>query len=153
MTREIEDFIYFENRLLDSCRYEEWVGLFADDGVYWVPGTRADDPNAAVNLIYDTKRRLEERLVRMKDRRFLAQEPPSGMTRLVSNLRMSSEQPLIEVSGKLIFIELRRGAQRLMSGTLEYKLGRTAAGGLMIRQKKVVLIQASEPFDNLTFLI
>jgi 3-phenylpropionate/cinnamic acid dioxygenase small subunit len=149
---EITSFIFLENQLLDDGRYDAWVGLFADDGVYWVPGARADDPTASVNLIFDSKRRLAERLVRMKDRRFWAQNPRSRTTRLVGNLQVTSEAAPVEVRGKLVLVELRRGAQRVLSGTLEYRLDRVD-GRLAIRQKKVTLIQANEPFDNLTFLV
>lgn len=151
MSDEIARFIYRENQLLDDARYDEWVGLFAEDGVYWVPGARSDDPSASVNLIYDTRKRLEERLVRMNDRRFWAQNPRSVTTRMVGNLQIT-DSTTPEVRGKLILVELRRGIQRLLSGTLEYQLNRSA-GGFAIARKKVVLIQANEAFDNLTFLL
>jgi 3-phenylpropionate/cinnamic acid dioxygenase small subunit len=30
-------FVVREARLLDDKRYEEWNGLWTDDGIYWVP--------------------------------------------------------------------------------------------------------------------
>lgn len=30
-------FVYAEARLLDEARFDDWLALFADDGVYWMP--------------------------------------------------------------------------------------------------------------------
>jgi len=35
--RDLIDFVVREARLLDECRYDEWLDLWADDGLYWVP--------------------------------------------------------------------------------------------------------------------
>lgn len=34
---ELFAFIYDEAQILDEEKYEDWLGLFADDGRYWVP--------------------------------------------------------------------------------------------------------------------
>ncbi len=31
------DFVYAEARLLDEQRYEQWLDLFTEDLVYWMP--------------------------------------------------------------------------------------------------------------------
>ena len=33
----VEQFLFQEARLLDERRFEEWLSLFSDDGVYWIP--------------------------------------------------------------------------------------------------------------------
>src|SRR5215470_17647945 len=37
--REIEQFLYRQSELLDSKLWQEYIDLFADDGVYWMPVT------------------------------------------------------------------------------------------------------------------
>ena len=37
--RELIDFVVNEARLLDDKRYAEWLDLWTDDGIYWVPLT------------------------------------------------------------------------------------------------------------------
>ena len=32
-----QDFIIYEAGLLDARRFRDWMGLFAEDGTYWVP--------------------------------------------------------------------------------------------------------------------
>ena len=34
---DFEAFVLREARLLDEQRYAEWLELFADDGIYWIP--------------------------------------------------------------------------------------------------------------------
>jgi 3-phenylpropionate/cinnamic acid dioxygenase small subunit len=33
------DFLHEEARLADEGRYAEWLALWTDDAVYWVPGS------------------------------------------------------------------------------------------------------------------
>ena len=35
--QELIDFVIREARLIDQHRFEEWLDLFADDGIYWMP--------------------------------------------------------------------------------------------------------------------
>ena len=44
----VEDFLYHEAELLDERRYRDWLELFADDAVYWMPAreNRLGGPDA-----------------------------------------------------------------------------------------------------------
>src|SRR4030095_4330951 len=89
--REVSEFLYQEAALLEEGRWEEWVELFAPDGVSWVPGTTFKaDPKKQVNIAFDDVARLRERVSRMKSGAFWAQEPPSRTTRMVSNIRLTT---------------------------------------------------------------
>ena len=35
--QDLIDFVVREARLLDEKRYAEWIALFTDDAIYWVP--------------------------------------------------------------------------------------------------------------------
>ena len=34
---QVEQFLYRQAELLDSKNWQQWIDLFADDGVYWMP--------------------------------------------------------------------------------------------------------------------
>ncbi len=54
--RQIEDFIYREARLMDEHRYDDWLALWTDDAVYWVPSNNDElDPMQSVSIIYDDR--------------------------------------------------------------------------------------------------
>ena len=35
--QQLVDFVIHEARLIDQHRLEEWLDLFTDDGIYWMP--------------------------------------------------------------------------------------------------------------------
>lgn len=151
----VERFLYQEARLLDERRYDDWVALFTEDGVYWVPSGHDGPPQSSVALIYDNTPRLRERLTRMGSRAFWAQQPPTHTTRLIGNVLVqpgAERADEIDVECRFILALLRRHRQALLSGVARYRL-RTAADGYRIREKVVTLQERDEAFDNLTFLI
>lgn len=150
----VERFLYREAKLLDERRYQDWVALFTEDGVYWVPSGHDGPAERAVALIYDNTPRLRERLTRMGSRAFWAQQPPTHTTRLVGNVlaQPSAEHAHeIGVECRFILALLRRHRQALLSGVARYRL-RPEHDGFRIREKVVLLQERDASFDNLTFL-
>ena len=35
--QELIEFVIREARMIDQHRFEEWLDLFAEDGIYWMP--------------------------------------------------------------------------------------------------------------------
>jgi 3-phenylpropionate/cinnamic acid dioxygenase small subunit len=35
--QELIDFVLREARLIDQQRFDEWLDLFSEDGIYWMP--------------------------------------------------------------------------------------------------------------------
>ena len=33
----VEQFLYRQSELLDTRKWQDWIDLFADDGIYWMP--------------------------------------------------------------------------------------------------------------------
>ena len=64
--RAIEQFIYREARLADENRYDEWIALWTDDAIYWLPANIDDyDPRHHLSIIYDDRDRLQDRIDRI----------------------------------------------------------------------------------------
>ena len=40
---QFEEFVIHEATLLDKRRFRDWMGLFAEDGTYWVPAVPDQD--------------------------------------------------------------------------------------------------------------
>ena len=77
MTRaEAEALLYREARLLDERRFDEWLAMFANDCLYWIP-TAEEDPATEPSLIYDDRARLVERVYRLTETKAYAQRPRS----------------------------------------------------------------------------
>ena len=67
-----------EARLLDQHRYEDWLRMFTPECVYWAPG-RPDggDPRTEIAVIFDDRRRLEDRVFRLRTGYAWSQAPRS----------------------------------------------------------------------------
>jgi 3-phenylpropionate/cinnamic acid dioxygenase small subunit len=154
----VVEFLYREGRLADEARYAEWLALWTDDAVYWVPATTdpAADPETRLSHIYDNRARLETRIKLLQTGHRYSQEPASLMRRLISNIEVAAGRDGELVAGSnFILAELSIQAKSEMHwwvGRATHHL-RRVDGLLRMRLKKVVLINAAEPLPNLSFLI
>jgi benzoate/toluate 1,2-dioxygenase subunit beta len=152
--QQVEQFIYYEADLMDEHRYDEWLALWTDDALYWVPSGRDDiDPKREISLIYDDRVRLQVRITRLKSGFAHAQEPKSRMRRVVSNIvTQEAENGDIVVFSNFLLTELRRGKQDTFAGRTIHRL-RPDNDSFKLASKKVLLVNNDEHIDNLTFLI
>ena len=80
-----------EARFLDQLRYDDWLSMYAAECVYWVPSTpNAGDPRREIAIMFDDRRRLEDRIYRMRTGFAWSQAPASRTVRLVSNVEVFS---------------------------------------------------------------
>jgi benzoate/toluate 1,2-dioxygenase subunit beta len=147
------DFLYHEAALLDERRYEEWLELFTDDAVYWVPQGDEPDPLRQVSLVYDDRRRLHERVLRLTGGFAFSQDPPSRTCHIVGNVRTGSNGgEELELSSNLLVAEVRRDVQNLYAARVEHTLV-PAGDAFRIRRKLIRLVNSDVPLGNVTFLI
>ena len=67
---QVRQFLYHEAQLMDEHRYDEWLALWAEGALYWVPSNRDEiDPKREVSLVYDDAVRLKLRIARLKSGR------------------------------------------------------------------------------------
>lgn len=165
MTRqEAEDFLYREARLLDSGQLEAWLGLFAADGIYWLPIDEQADPEREPSIIYDDAPQRAKRVFQLLQGSHYAQVPPSRTVHVISNVEVEDGATASEVTLRcnVIVYELRPGDHqglqvglgkaRAVVGRCEYRL-RYEQERWAIALKKVVLIDRDLPLHNLTFML
>ena len=179
----VVEFLYREGRLADEARYAEWLALWTDDAVYWVPATTdpAADPETRLSHIYDNRARLETRIKLLQTGHRYSQEPASLMRRLISNIEVAEGSDGELVAGfSLAYVRkgsfgyrARGESYELVAGSnfilaelsiqakseMHWWVGRATHhlrrvdGLLRMSLKKVVLINTAEPLPNLSFLI
>ena len=156
--RLVADFLYREARLADEARYAEWLALWTDDGVYWVPATTEPDadPERQLSHVYDNRGRIETRVKLLQTGVRYSQEPASRMHRLISNIEVDQAEGGELVAGSnFLLAELAVQAGRELhwwAGRTTHRL-RRVDGQLRMSKKTVVLVNAAEPLPNLAFLI
>src|SRR5262249_35635479 len=76
-----------EARLLGEVRFGEWVGVDAPECLYRVPGTPAGgDPRREIAISFDDRRRMEDRVFRLRTGYAWSQAPKSRTVRMISNV-------------------------------------------------------------------
>ncbi len=150
----VEAFLYREARLMDESRYKEWLDLFTEDAVYWIPSNRDDlDTSQHVSIVYAKRPELETHIARLTSGAAWTQIPKSRMRRIVSNVEVErGENGETLASANFNLTEIRLGKQRTVAGRSLYRL-RPEGKEFRIVHKKVELVANDEVIDNLTFLI
>lgn len=154
--REIESFLFTEARLLDEGRNADWLDLFTDDALYWVPaGSGNIDPARHVSIIHDDRPALEKRVKRLASGLAYAQDPVSRTQRLVSNVEIESvsdDEGQVHASCVMFLAELARHRQVLYPARCLFTL-RRRNDGWSIARKQVNLLANDEPLEALGFLL
>src|ERR1700756_4441832 len=139
---QLADFLAHEARLLDERRFREWMGLFADDGTYWVPAVpNQQSPFDQASLFYDDRDLMRTRIERLEHPRIHVQTPPSRTVHLIGSVHIDeagAETGEYAVSSSVIMVEYRDEHQRIFAGRQQHRLRREDEG-LRIVQKRVDL--------------
>ena len=166
LKEEVEAFLYQEAELLDERRYEEWLALFTDDAHYFMP-MRRNVPHDElereftragldVNWFDEGKDTLTRRVKQILSGIHWAEEPPSRICHMISNVQVLSALPAgaspTEVTAKSRFLVYRNRVETetdFLVGKREDLL-RRVNGGWKIARRKIVLDQSVLLAKNLT---
>jgi 3-phenylpropionate/cinnamic acid dioxygenase small subunit len=147
---QLEDFLIHEAALLDARRFRDWMGLFTEDGTYWVPAVpNQESPFDEASLFYDDRELMKTRVDRLEHPRIHVQTPPSRTAHLVGNITIEhAEEAKGEylVGSTVIMVEYRDDHQRVFAGRQQHRLRRDGSG-LRIVQKRVDLINCDSAFE------
>jgi 3-phenylpropionate/cinnamic acid dioxygenase small subunit len=137
-----------EARLLDARNWKEWLELYCEDAVFWVPavsmtGEHTADAENSLNFIYIAGRvGLEARALRVASGGSLASNPLPRTRHLVGTVMIDADGPdelrAFANAQAVAFCEAR--GQQILTSSYEYVL-RKRNGGLRIAQKKILLLE------------
>ena len=157
---EIETFLYRQAALLDAKRWQEWIDLFHDDGVYWMPVEPGQkDWLSEPSIFAEDKLMMEIRMGRLVHPNAWSQAAHWGTNHLVSNLVVesisaidpaaastSSATQAIGVYSRFQMMEMRRDQVRHFGGTYRHLLVRTGHG-LRIKLQRVDMMNGQAAYD------
>jgi p-cumate 2,3-dioxygenase beta subunit len=139
---DVEEFLFAEADLLDAWQLPEWLALFREDGVYYIPPTDIDpmaQPDNNLFYVADDHYRLSARVRRLMHRTAHAEFPHSKTRHLVSNVRIRSRnEDELEVTSAFITYRTKFGVTDVYFGTNFYRLI-PARDSFLIREKRVLL--------------
>jgi 3-phenylpropionate/cinnamic acid dioxygenase small subunit len=145
----VEQFLYRQAELLDSRKWQEYIDLFTDDGVYWVPADPAHATWEGMPAIFAEDRNLMTvRMKRVLHPDAWSQRPAWGTNHVVSNvvLRTHAQNGDLEVRSRFHMLELRRDDVRHFAGSYTHHLVRRK-GAFRIRLQRVDMTNAQAAYD------
>lgn len=151
---EANHLLSAEARLLDQRRFDDWLGLYTRECLYWVPvaSTRID-PCVNVAHAFDDRRRLGDRVYWLNTGLAFSQIPPSRTVHVVSNFEVLDVDPTTRlVRSAFTTHEFRTSEPRVFAGWNAHVLVREN-GDWRIRVKQVNLLDADAGHENLTLVL
>ena len=147
---KVEKFLYFQAEVLDERRWEEWLDLFTDDGIYWMPASK-DQKNGEgqPNIFYEDYHLMNMRIRRVQHPYAHSQAAGHRTSHVVSNVVIHSEdvdRNELVVSSRFHMVEYRLDEQRYFGGKYTHTLKMTDLG-YKIQLQRVDLVNVEGPFD------
>lgn len=97
----VQEFLYHEAELLDRRRFRDWLELLADDFVYKMPARHTvywksieeefEDLQHGMMYFDEDKQSMSTRVYKLETNTAWAEVPPSRTRRLVTNVRVKSD--------------------------------------------------------------
>lgn len=144
-----------EARLLDQLRYEDWLSLYAAECIYWVPSTpQAGDPRREISVMFDDRRRLEDRIFRLRTGFAWSQAPASRTVRLITNVEVfaTARDDVRMLRSNFLISEFWGDETRVLTGWAGHRVVRDGEGWL-IQAKQVNLIDCDQSIRNPSIIL
>ncbi len=142
----VQQFIYHEARLLDERRWQEWLDLWTDEGMYWIPQVHGQEsPFDHISLCWDNKMLRELRMRTLENPHNWAQQPITHTNRVVGSIMIDGTDAdgFLIVRSAFHLTEWRKGDARHLAGSYIHKL--TPAGdSWKIHLKQVNLVNCTD---------
>lgn len=151
----LEQFLYHEARLLDEQRMAEWLALWTDDGMYWIPQQHGQQsPYDHISLAWENAMMREVRMRRLTNARNWSQQPATHTARLVGNVSAAGRDARgdLVVHSTFQMTEWRKGDPRQWAGRMVHKL-EPAGDGWRIRMKRVDLVNCEAVQESIQVFI
>ena len=164
LREEVEDLLYRQAALLDARRWQEWIDLFTEDGIYWMPVLpNQNDWISEPSIFAEDRMMMEIRMGRLNHPNAWSQAAQWGTNHLVGNLVIEAvDAPAdararpgssdagalqsITVYSRFQMMEMRRDEVRHFGGTYRHHLLRTP-DGLRIKLQRVDMMNGQAAYE------
>jgi benzoate/toluate 1,2-dioxygenase subunit beta len=129
---EAHDLIAREGMYLDLRQWDDWLGLFTDDVVYWVPAWRDEvsptsDPQSELSLIfYQGRHNLEDRVWRVKSGLSIASTPLQRTAHSATNILVAADGG-VHATFSVHCYNARKQEAHMFFGRYDYELRQDGA--------------------------
>ena len=148
----VSEFLYREAMFLDRELYDQWLDLFTEDGLYWVPAAPGqEDPYSHMSLYFEDRILRQMRVRRIRHPQAFSLESPVRSSRIVGNVLIERYDPSsgeCRVRSTFHLLELQYGEKHWYGGFYLHEL--VASGdSFKIRLKRVDLFDCDLPQETM----
>ena len=150
---DAEDLLYREAALLDEGAWDDWLALYTEDAIFWMPAWRDEetptcDPQSELSLIYyDGRRGLEDRVFRARSGQSVASRPRPRCVHCIGNVQViecSASTAEIASTFTVFLHDVRAERTHHFFGRYRHTL-RYEEGVWRIARKKILLLNDTIP--------
>ncbi|MGE4340785.1 MAG: aromatic-ring-hydroxylating dioxygenase subunit beta [Pigmentiphaga sp.] len=156
LATKLIDFIYDEAELLDQAQYEQWLDLFSDDGLYWIPSEpEQKSPYSCTSHLFDDKLMRSLRVERLSGARAYSQQPRSRSHHLLQRPRIRAAEGsdnLYLAETKFSYTEFSEDESQTYVGVLVHHLV-VDGEAVKIKLKRVNLLNCDAPLPAVQLFI
>ncbi len=144
-----------EARLLDQLRYDDWLAMYTPECIYWVPSTpAAGDPRREISVMFDDRRRLEDRIYRMRTGFAWSQAPASRTVRLITNVEVfgTARDDVRMLRSNFMISEFWGDETRVLTGWAGHRVVQQGSAW-KIQAKQINLIECDQCIRNPSIIL
>ncbi|MBL4837260.1 MAG: aromatic-ring-hydroxylating dioxygenase subunit beta [Kordiimonadaceae bacterium] len=157
--QDIIHFIYAEAALIDAQKFTEWLDLYTEDALYWMPlEFDQTEEHLTTSLMYEDKLLLTVRINRLQGHRTYSQKPRSRCHHLLQTpeiLEINDDE--VKTKTAFHYTETRNDEQFTLVGWVEHTLKRASdgekPGALKILRKRVNLLNPEAAHSNIQLFV
>ncbi len=154
--KDLTDFVVREARLIDERKFLDWLALFAEDGIYWMPlEWDQEEEHLTTSLLYEDMLLLRTRVQRLEGERTFSQKPKSRCQHLLQAPQIDSidhDANVYQTFTPFHYAETRFDEQVILAGWARHSLS-VIDGELKIRKKRVDIVNCDAPHRNIQLFI
>ncbi|MEE9272723.1 MAG: aromatic-ring-hydroxylating dioxygenase subunit beta [Robiginitomaculum sp.] len=152
--QDIIGFIYAEARMIDEQKFDDWLALYSEDCIYWMPLEYGQtEEHLATSLMYEDKLLLTVRVERLNGERTFSQRPKSRCHHLLQSPQiLNITGDIIKTKTSFHYSESRLDEQFFLVGWIEHTLQKTNDGFQIVR-KQVNLINPESAHRNIQLFV
>ena len=145
---EFENLLYLQAIALDAKRWQDWMDMFTEDGMYWAPSRpEQTDWELEPSIFAEDRLLMEIRMGRLMHPNAWSQAAHWQTNHLVGNVLVESlTESTAEVYSRFQMMELRRDDVRHLGGSYRHSLVKVN-GKWKIKMQRVDLTNAQAAFD------
>jgi len=148
---DVSQFLYRQSDCLDAKRWQDYIDLFDDAGLYWMPpGLEYTTWEGMPAIFIEDKDLMTVRMKRIQHPNAWSQQAEWATNHVVSNVvieDVAADGAEVRVRSRFHMLELRRDDVRHFAGTYRHHLLRGSDGTLRIKLQRVDMVNAQAPYE------